>query len=128
MRVCLASARVMAAIAIALMLSSVSEARLFGRGRVACWTSYPSATSYQHVNPAPAQAAQGGTVASPAPAGPAITSVSQETAAPASAEAAIPSEPTMGNAAPMVRPSGESTGGWSILPRSMSDYGKFPPY
>jgi hypothetical protein len=134
MRVSLACARVVVAIAIALMFASSSEAGRFARGRFACW-SYWYVTPSQHVNAAPTAVAspQAG---SPQATGPTIAAVSHEVVAPAPATAtsatAVPTEAggdmTVPYGQQFFQPSSQNSGGWSVLPRSGSDYGKFPPY
>jgi hypothetical protein len=121
MRVCLTCARVLVAVAIALLLTTNSEARMFGRAR--CWSNYQYPSSYQYTY-APTATTESGTVVSTTPAGPTFSSVSQQTITetPTSSGNVIYSEPVM------TQPSGQSSGGWSMFPRNITDYGKFPPY
>jgi hypothetical protein len=129
MRVYRTCTRVVAAIAIALILGSSGEAG-FWRNRIAY------RTYHQNVNPAPTQAAANvaataAPTSSPEPASPAITSVTHEVVAPtlaaATSENRVSSEAFI-STAPVVQPSYGNTGGWTVLPSRMSDYGKFPPY
>jgi hypothetical protein len=121
MRAYLACTRVVLTIAIALMFVSSSEAGLFRRSRIA------GRTSYQIVSAAPTQSVTSATVTSPQTASPTIISVSNEVVVPASG-GATSGAATSGDAPPAMYPSGGNAGGWSVLPRSFSDYGKFPPY
>jgi hypothetical protein len=129
LRVCLTCTRVVAAIAIALILASSCEAR-FWRNRGASQTCY-----YQYAGPAPTQAAASPTapntpVTRSIPASPTINPVAHEIVAPAPAAATSENAASevYVSPAPVAQPSYGNTGGWSVLPSRASDYGRFPPY
>ncbi len=108
--------------AVLLAGSSASEAGwLRGGGRCYC---YPAESAYSvATSPAPSPAPT--QTASPTPAGPVVHQARKPVNGPEPMPAA---PPAAANRPTTCAPNTMSGGGWSVMPRSPWDYGRFPPY
>jgi hypothetical protein len=111
-------ARMIGAALILLAASSASDAGWFrGGGRCYYDPAYP--TPYAATSPAPAP------TAAPASSGPVVRQANKPAIG---VEALLGAPPAATNYAPKCVPGTMSGGGWSVIPRSSSDFGRFPPY
>ena len=119
-------AKMIGAALVLIVGSSASEAGWL-RGRSTCYYYPADSTSYSAPSPAPSvvpSAAPTQTVV-PTPSG----AVVHQTNKPAiSVEPRPAATSAATNYAPRYALSTMSGGGWSVLPRSSSDFGSFPPY
>ena len=112
--------RLIGAAMILLAFSSVSEARWF-RGGYGYYYVPAYSAGCVPTNQALSMPAGG------APAASLGTTAYQVNKVPVPAEQPLPAHPSTVNNAPAYAP-GATSGGWSVLPRSSWDYGRFPPY